>query len=162
MYVASSILLFSLSKFSSVYDKVFRIYMLPYLLPTAHIGLMGSIYCTLALTIERYIAVCHPFLPHRQEKIFFYETFLSMKSMLNNVKELTFKVCQSMRNCAEMWENVQKSLKNYSKVTKVWNWMAIIFVFKLQNLIWITFYIGSKIKRFSVWLLWNENVLNET
>jgi hypothetical protein len=39
--------------------------MLPYLLPAAHIGLMGSIYCTLALTVERYIAVCHPFVSHR-------------------------------------------------------------------------------------------------
>ena len=30
-------------------------------LPLAHIALTGSIYSTLALTLERYTTVCHPF-----------------------------------------------------------------------------------------------------
>ena len=65
MYVVCSVLLFSLSKFIEEYDLVYRIYLLPYLLPMAHVGLMGSVYCTLALTIERFLAVCYPFLKHR-------------------------------------------------------------------------------------------------
>jgi hypothetical protein len=44
--------------------------MLPYLLPAAHIGLVGSIYCTLALTVERYIAVCHPKNNLKSHKVF--------------------------------------------------------------------------------------------
>jgi hypothetical protein len=34
-------------------------------MPIAQIGLMGSIYCTMALALERFFAVCHPFLPRR-------------------------------------------------------------------------------------------------
>ena len=35
--------------------------MVTIILPLAHIALTGSIYSTLALTIERFITVCHPF-----------------------------------------------------------------------------------------------------
>ena len=65
MYVICSVMLFSLSKFIDDYNVKYRIYLLPFLLPLAHIGLMGSVYSTLALTIERFLAVCHPFLKHR-------------------------------------------------------------------------------------------------
>ena len=37
------------------------LYMIPHLLPLAHISLTGSIFFTLAITIERYTTVCHPF-----------------------------------------------------------------------------------------------------
>ncbi len=57
--------MFSVPKFSLLYDTVYRFYLLPFLLPLAHISLMGSVYCTLALTIERFLAVYYPFLPHR-------------------------------------------------------------------------------------------------
>lgn len=65
IYVVCSMLLFSLPKFNEEYDVVYRVYSLPYMLPIAHIGLMGSVYCTLALTVERFLAVCYPFLKHR-------------------------------------------------------------------------------------------------
>jgi hypothetical protein len=34
-------------------------------IPVAQIGLMGSVYCTVALALERFLAVCYPFLPRR-------------------------------------------------------------------------------------------------
>ncbi|XP_023341605.1 FMRFamide receptor [Eurytemora carolleeae] len=34
---------------------------IPFILPTAHIGMTGSIYLTISLAVERYITVCHPF-----------------------------------------------------------------------------------------------------
>jgi hypothetical protein len=30
---------------------------------------MGSIYCTVAMALERFFAVCHPFLPRRYDII---------------------------------------------------------------------------------------------
>jgi hypothetical protein len=65
IYVVCSILLFSISKFNEEYDSVYRVYMLPYLLPLAHIGLTGSVYCTLSMTTERFLAVYYPFLRFR-------------------------------------------------------------------------------------------------
>ena len=55
VYVVCAILLFSVSKFSDEYGIFYRMYLLPYLLPMAHIGLMGSVYFTLALSLERYL-----------------------------------------------------------------------------------------------------------
>ena len=82
MYVVCSVLLFSLSKFIEEYDVVYRIYLLPYLLPMAHVGLMGSVYSTLAMTIERFLAVCHPFLKHRYS---FQITSTCRRDLLNSL-----------------------------------------------------------------------------
>lgn len=65
IYVVCSIHLFSLNKFWSRYDQLVRLPSLPYMLPVAQIGLMGSVYCTIALALERFLAVCYPFLPRR-------------------------------------------------------------------------------------------------
>ena len=60
-----SLLLFAVPQFSEPFRTEHKIRMLPYLLPLAHVGLMGSVYSTVALTLERFLAVSYPFLPHR-------------------------------------------------------------------------------------------------
>ena len=46
---------------------------MPFLLPVAQMCLTGSIYLTLAIAIERYTTVCHPFF-----KVDFVNNFFSL------------------------------------------------------------------------------------
>ena len=43
--------------------KTWRVYkhLIPVLLPMGQITMSGSIYLTIAVAVERYITVCHPF-----------------------------------------------------------------------------------------------------
>ena len=45
----------------SVYEEDVFKHMVPYLLPLVQLGLTGSIYLTVAIALERYTTVCHPF-----------------------------------------------------------------------------------------------------
>lgn len=64
-YIFCSLLLFALPMFIEDYIIKVKLYLLPYLLPIIHIALVGSIYSTVALAMERYITVCHPFVRFR-------------------------------------------------------------------------------------------------
>lgn len=62
IYIVAMILVFSIKEFSDDYsDSGVYFYLLPYVLPLAQIGMTGSIYFTMAITLERYVTVCHPF-----------------------------------------------------------------------------------------------------
>ncbi len=62
IYILANILLFSIPQFSSNYkESGVYFYILPWVLPMAQIGMTGSIYFTMAITVERYVTVCHPF-----------------------------------------------------------------------------------------------------
>ena len=60
-YIIASLLLFSIPQFSEEYQNEAYMYILPWALPIAQSCLTGSIYFTMAITVERYMAVCHPF-----------------------------------------------------------------------------------------------------
>ena len=61
-YIVLSLLLFTIPQISPGYKTMgYHYHVLPRALPLAQMTLTGSIYSTLAMTVERYLTVCHPF-----------------------------------------------------------------------------------------------------
>lgn len=61
-YILVSFILFALPQFIKDFRRGFTYnWLLPYVLPLCQMAMTGSIYCTIAITIERYFTVCHPF-----------------------------------------------------------------------------------------------------
>ena len=62
IYIIASIFLFGMKELNESYRTMgINFLLFPWGLPIAQIGITGSIYFTLAITVERYVTVCHPF-----------------------------------------------------------------------------------------------------
>ena len=62
LYVAMSIMIFSIPTiFPTIWSSTIYLYVITICLPIAQVGMSGSIYLTVAIAVERYSTVCHPF-----------------------------------------------------------------------------------------------------
>ena len=59
--ILSAFIIFSLPELSSAYKDSAHMYVGPKVLPFLQIAMTGALYCQIAMTIERYLVVCHPF-----------------------------------------------------------------------------------------------------
>jgi len=60
-YICMALMVFCFPKFSTSYKENIWPYLTPWLIPTLHMSLTGSIYCTVGMTLERYFVICRPF-----------------------------------------------------------------------------------------------------
>ena len=61
MYVLISFLLFAVPVMSKDWHAGMHAIVFPKVYPLAQIALTGSVYSIVAITVERYLIVCHPF-----------------------------------------------------------------------------------------------------
>ena len=60
-YILLSVLLFAIPGISEEYRDNYHPYIVPLGVPIIQVALTGSVYCTTAISIERYLIVCKPF-----------------------------------------------------------------------------------------------------
>ena len=65
MYLMTSVYLFAIPSLCQDMIGTYYVVSLPVVLPLAHIGLVGSMINTLALSLEKYLAMVHPFTRYR-------------------------------------------------------------------------------------------------
>lgn len=76
---------FSLPQLSNAYRSKVLFYMLPFVIPLAQMSLSCSSFTTVALTVERYISICKPFLRYRFDiKSWYYIVIVVTFSVIYN------------------------------------------------------------------------------
>ena len=123
VYILVSIIIFSIPLFSNTYlTSGAYFFIIPWALPIAQVGSTGSIYFTVAMTIERYLTVCHPFYHHSHAwptrfyvlPIFFFSIFYNMprffelESIYNDPNGNNATLATSPHNSTSIVPEVQK------------------------------------------------------
>lgn len=98
-YLILSILCFALPLLSIHYRDNVSIYLIPYVIPSAQLCLFGSCYSTIALTVERYIAVCFPFfrLRHNLKARYYIVPILLFAPLYNLPRFFEFETVKEVR-----------------------------------------------------------------
>ena len=134
--------------------------------PLLNIGLVGSIYMTMAISIERYLGVCHPQITEREKARLYILPVLIFTIIFNIPKFINYTV---------NGEGVIQHLEAWSKTkayrTVYYCWVSIIFlsiipmvsilylngaiivhIFNLEKLIIILFW--QKQRLLTLWCSW--------
>ena len=62
LYITLCALVFSIPElFQDYSNNGTHLYIVPIAIPIIQVALTGSVYCTIAISLERYLTVCHPF-----------------------------------------------------------------------------------------------------
>ena len=107
--IVMCLILFVAPAFSETYKFGVFNDIAPVALPVGEIAITGSIYSTIAITLERFLAVCHPFyaISHRW-RANRYIIPIVMFSLLYNIP-IFFEIKSTTINCAHIYNNSSQS-----------------------------------------------------
>ena len=97
VYILLSIMIFSLPQFSEKYRASCLKYIAPKVLPLIQISLTGSVYSTMAISLERYLIFCSPFyaVSHKLSTKIYIPVIVIFSIIYNIPKFLELKVCDA-------------------------------------------------------------------
>ena len=95
LYLVVGIAIFGLPEiFSEWYMNQVNVYIMPIGYGLAHIGRVGSVFITVSVTIERYLAIVHPLQHFRGKKYLLYiPTVMTVIYNIPKFFEFETKVC---------------------------------------------------------------------
>ena len=99
LYLVIGIGIFGLPEISKWYASEIYVYIMPFGYGLAHIGRVGSVFITVSVTIERYLAIVHPMQHFRGKKYLLFAS--SAMAILYNIPkfcEFEIKVRVSYTN----------------------------------------------------------------
>ena len=161
LLIISFIWFFSVPAFSGKNRHTYRWSI--WLYPTLHIFSTGNVFLTVAISLDRYLAICKPLSyhssPYTTRKIFFLIAFLSISYNIPRFFELEWLVFSEKRNGSVInfefgaWPTELQMDKNYSEIYGLWLNIIILGVAPMFILIGLNVSIFKEMRRFKQYVL---------